>query len=164
MSKKDKRFNIPDPYDKLNKLDVSAKYSFGEAANRLNEIKQNRPVFAFDYISLKASPFCFNSNLIASKDYVRLLNSFKTLSTKSYDELSKDGTYHFHEVDFLDTTISISDFLKCLVPDISKINTDYCPTVYQFKAFEESRVFGFVYKTVFYLVLFDRNHKGYKRK
>jgi hypothetical protein len=159
------KFEIPNPLNDLNKLDTSKKYLFGEAANRLNEIKQHRPVFAFDYISLNNSDFCFNSSLLnGQKDYHKLFQSFKNISNKSYDELSSNYAYHFHEVNFDDVSISQSDFLKCLVPDVSKINPDHSPTVYQFKAFEEARVLGFVSKMVFYLVFFDRNHKAYKRK
>ena len=159
------KFEIPNPLTNLNKLDTSKKYSFGEAANRLNEITQHRPVFAFDFISLANSDFCFNSSLFnGQKDYHKLFQSFKNISNKSYGELSSNHAYHFHEVDFDDVSISQSDFLKCLVPDVSKINPDHSPTVYQFKTFEEARVLGFVSKMVFYLVFFDRNHRAYARK
>ena len=99
-----------------------------------------------------------------AREYIKLIESLKKISEKTYDELSKDRSYHFHEVDFIDTTISQSEFIKCIVKDYSKVNKDQCPTVYQFKAFEESRIFGFIYQGIFYLVLFDRNHDGYKRK
>jgi hypothetical protein len=167
MSKHNKKpkFEIPNPLAELNKLDLSKKFTFGEAANRLNEVKQHKPVFAFDYISLNNSDYCFNSHRInAGKDYQRIFQCFKSISNKSYDELSTNYTYHFHEVDFSDTSISQSTFLKCLVPDISKINIDNSPTVYQFKTFEEARILGFIHKSVFYLVFFDRNHQTYKRK
>jgi hypothetical protein len=164
-SKNKAKFEIPNPLATVNNLDISKKYVFGEAANRLHDIKQHRPVFAFDYISLGNSDFCFNSNLInPNKDYHRLFHSFKSISNKSYGELSTNYAYHFHEVDFNDISISHSDFLKCLVPDVSKINPDHSPTVYQFKTFEEARVLGFVSKMVFYLVFFDRNHNAYPRK
>jgi hypothetical protein len=163
--KKKSKFEIPNPLAELNKLDTSRKYVFGEAANRLNEIKQHKPVFAFDFISLNYSDYCFNSNRInAQKDYQRIFQCFKSISNKSYNELNTNNAYHFHEVDFSDTTISHSSFLKCIVPDVSKVNFDHSPTVYQFKTFEEARILGFVYKMVFYLVMFDRNHNVYKRK
>ncbi|MBK8243263.1 MAG: hypothetical protein IPK88_07550 [Saprospiraceae bacterium] len=159
------KFDIPNPLAAVNNLDISKKYVFGEAANRLHDIKQHKPVFAFDFISLDNSDYCFNSNLInTKKDYNRLFHSFKSISNKSYLELSTENSFHFHEVEFKDTKISQSDFLKCLVLDPSKINPDHCPTVYQFKTFEEARVFGFVAKMIFYLVFFDRNHRVYKRK
>lgn len=160
-----KKFKIPSPLKELAKLDNSKKYSFGETANRLHEIKQYRPVFAFDFISLNGSDFCFNSNLLnGQKDFHRLFQGLKNISNKSYDELSTNYAYHFHEVDFSDISIPQSTFIKCLVPDMSKVDCDHCPTVYQFKLFEEARVFGFISKMVFYLVLIDRNHKAYARK
>lgn len=164
-NKQKKRFDIPNPSERINNLAGPNKYSFGEAANRLNEIKQHRPIFAFDYVSLNGSNFCFNSKLLTGqKDYHRMFQCFKTISNKSYDELSSNKSFHFHEVDFTEVEISQSEFLKCLVQDAGQIDPAHSPTVYQFKAFEEARVFGFVSKMVFYLVFFDRNHNAYKRK
>ncbi|RFS22650.1 hypothetical protein DVR12_12705 [Chitinophaga silvatica] len=88
----------------------------------------------------------------------------KTISGKTYDELSRDSSFHFHNVDLKDTTISESEFIKCIVSDYSKVSVDNIPVIYQFKAFDKARIFGFIYKSVFYFVFFDRNHKGYQRK
>jgi hypothetical protein len=74
------------------------------------------------------------------------------------DELSKDKAYYFHDVDFKGTKVSERDFLRCLVPDVSKVDDSSIPTVYQFKIFKEARIFGFFYKGGFYPVWFDRNH------
>lgn len=138
-----------------------------DKADRLNDIRDYKPVFAFDYISLNESKFCFNSTLInGRKDYGRLFQSLKDISSKSYNELSTNYTYHFHEADFKDNKFSISrsDFLKCISQDINSVTEDNTPTVYQFKVFEEARIFGFVFNGVFYLVFFDRGHNAYKRK
>lgn len=156
-------FNIPNPQDQIDQL--KDKYNFGKISNNLSEIKSIRPVFAFDFLSLSKTNFCFNSKLVnAKKDYLRLLESLKKISNKTYDELSKDNAFHFHDVDFSETKPSESDFVKCLVADISKIDDSNNPTVYQFKVFEEARIFGFFYKGIFYPVWFDRNHEVYKRK
>src|SRR5204862_5831491 len=105
MSKKHKKFSIPDPLQSINKIETTQKYSFGVSSNKLNEIKQDKPVFAFDFLSLNSSVFCFNSTRIAGvKENQRILHSFKTISSKTYDELSTDRRFHFHEVDFNDTT------------------------------------------------------------
>jgi hypothetical protein len=70
------------------------------------------------------------------KDYLRLLTSLKKISNKTFDELSKDNTFHFHDVDFSETKASENDFVKCIVADTSKIDDSNNPTVYQFKVFE----------------------------
>jgi hypothetical protein len=157
------KYEIPNPQKQLAIL--SDKYDLGKITNNLSEIKNIKPIFAFDFLSFSKSNFCFNSNLInAKKDYLKLLESLKKISSLTFDELSKNRTYHFHDVDFSDTHPSESDFLKSIVQDSSKLQDSNTPTVYQFKLFEESRIFGFFYRGVFYPVWFDRNHLVYKRK
>jgi hypothetical protein len=159
-----KDYFIPNPKDELKSIKQD-KYTFGQQTNKLNEIKNAKPIFAFDFMSLNQTNFCFNSSLMkGQKEYVRLLEGFKKVSDKTYNTLSIDNTYHFHAVDFKDITITQSDFLKCLVKDTSKIDVNNAPTVYQFKLFQEARVFGFIYSGIFYLVFLDRNHDAYKRK
>lgn len=157
-------YNISNPKDKLKQLKENlSKYSLGSECNKINEIKELKPFFAFDYLSLNKSFFCFNSNLISLNDYKRFFDRLKTLSDLTWQQMSVDKSFHFHDVDFSEITSSESDFVKCL----SKKNTqseDIMPTVYQFKIFEEARIYGFFYKGVFYLVWFDRNHNNYKRK
>lgn len=159
-------FNIPDPQKQLAHLsEIADKYNFGKGGNQLAQIKNVKPIFAFDYLSFSKTKLCFNSKLIdKKKDYLKLLESLKKISCKTYNELSIDRSFHFHDVDFHDTKFSEKDFVKCLVVDVSKIDETNIPTVYQFKVFEEARIFGFFYKGVFYPVWFDRNHEVYKRK
>jgi hypothetical protein len=167
MSKKDKiKFNIPDPQLVSSELPGNQKYTFGNNTSNLNEIKKCKPIFAFDYLSLENSIYCFNSSLLSGqKDYHKLLDGLKTISSKSYDQLSKDYKFHFHDVEFNDDlSISYSTFLKRIVADLTKVDPDKGPSVYQFKIFEEARIFGFIHNSVFYLVFFDRNHNAYKRK
>lgn len=158
MSAKNKPF-IPDP---SGGLQSRAKYTFGDTSSKISEFKHHKPVFAFDFVSLSRTDFCFNSKLIdAKKDYVKIIEGLKKLSFKTYDELSKDPAFHFHEVDFNSTVVSQSVFVKCLT---STSNKEQCPTVYQFEIFGSARIFGFIHNWVFYPVLFDRNHNVYKRK
>lgn len=167
MGKKDKtKFNIPDPQLTTNRLLGDQKYTFGNNTSNLNEIRNCKPIFAFDYLSLENTIFCFNSSILSGqKDYHKLLDGLKTISTKSYDQLSRDYKFHFHDVEFNnDLNISYSSFLKCIVADVTKVDADKGPSVYQFKIFEEARVFGFIHNSVFYMVFFDRNHNAYKRK
>lgn len=163
MSKR-KKLNITNSLIDGHSNEIS-KYVFGDLGSRLDEVKYHRPVFAFDYISVNSSDFCFNSKLMAGvKDYHKIFSNLKSISRKSYNELSKGYSFHFHEVDFSDISFSKSDFVKSIVADQNKTDKNFCPTVYQFKIFEEARIFGFIHKTIFYLVFFDRNHNAYKRK
>jgi hypothetical protein len=163
------RFDIPDPNYLLKKIKNQKgedKYKFGDTSHKISDFKHHKPVFAFDYISLNRTTYCFNSTLIdAKKDYLKLIEGLKKLSAKTYDEISKDQSLHFHEVDFdsTSTSIPVSVFVKCLTAS-SNPNHDQCPTVYQFEIFGASRVFGFIHNFVFYPVLLDKNHTIYKRK
>lgn len=156
-------YKIPDPNNQLEQLED--RYNLGKSSNSLSEIKKLKPVFAFDFLSFSKTALCFNSRVInAKKDYLRLLESLKKISEFTFDELSKDRRFHFHDVDFDETSATESDFVKCLVANPSKSDESNYPTVYQFKVFEEARLFGFFYKGIFYPVWFDRNHEVYKRK
>lgn len=159
-------FDIPDPSNQLEKLNVlKNKYYFGKESNKISDVKNMKPIFAFDYLSFKRSDLCFNSKHIdRKKDYLKLLENLKKISDKTFDELSTDPDYHFHDVDFKETEVSESKFVKCLTSDTSKAEESNIPTVYQFKIFKEARIFGFFYIGVFYPVWLDRNHTVYKRK
>lgn len=62
-------------------------------------------------------------------------------------------------------TVAKSDFLKCIYKDMRKDDYDEDDiTAYQFKVYEEARIVGFIYRGIFYLVMFDRGHNAYKRK
>ena len=159
-------YNIPSPKKQLANLNrLNAKYDFGKKCNKLSEIKNIKLILAFDHLSFSRTKFCFNSTFIdKKKDYLKFLQTLKKISTKTYDELSKNPVYHFHDVNFDETTVSEKDFLKSLVQDITKVDETGIPTVYQFKIFDKARIFGFIYMGVFYPVWFDRNHEVYKRK
>lgn len=107
---------------------------------------------------------CFNSNLINTKDYHNLLDGLKKISKLNYNTISTDHIFHFHEVDYKDVSFTESDVTKCIVNRAKKGDDPVIPTIYQFKAFKEARIFGFIYQFVFYLIFFDRNHDAYSRK
>jgi len=164
--KKDKKkeFNIPDPNEQLNKLKID-EYSFGKLSNKLRDLIQDKPFFSFKFTSLQKGDFCFNSVKIdGAKDYISLIKGLKRISDLTYDTLSRNSAFHFHEVDFNDVTIKESDFIKCISRNPEQVDLEQIPTLYQIKVFRESRVMGFFYSKIFYLVFFDVNHDAYKRK
>jgi len=104
--------------------------------------------------------YSFNSAATNAKDYHKLIKGLKDASSFTYDFMSSNDRFHFHDIKWSDVDISESDFYKC-IQNPYKGEKDL--TVYQFKVFEEARVLGFIYKSVFYLVMFDRQHKAYDR-
>ena len=143
--------------------DSFGKYELGKSSDDFNDIKDLKPIFSFDYISLDKNEFGFMGTLLGSKDYKNLLKSLKDISKHTYGQLSKEHCFHFHEIDWNDVSVQSSAFYKCIYGEFyNGTETDITP--YQFKSYQEARVIGFLYKGVFYLVMFDRGHNAYKRK
>jgi len=162
MAKK-KKFKIPNPDLQLQELKIG-EYKFGEKTNNLFEIKKDKPIFSFRFASIQSGKFCFDSNKIDGvKDYISLIKGIKKISGLTYDTLSRNRQFHFHEVDFKDVTMKESDFVKCITNNPTNADTEQTPTLYQVKVFRESRILGFFYSKIFHLVFFDVNHDLYKR-
>lgn len=140
--------------------DTFGKYKIGDTSDTFEEIMQLKPVFSFDYACLDNSEFSFNYNGISSRDYAKLIAGLKRCSVHSYETLNNEKAFHFHDITWENVTIKESDFYKCIS---SARGEERDLTAYQFKVFEEARVIGFIYRSVFYLVMFDRGHKAYDR-
>ena len=168
MAKNEQRrnFNIADPLIQLDKiLNQQTKYKLGEKGYSFYDIKNLKPVFAFDYLSLSGSELCFNSNNLAAKDYIGLLQGLKKISSISYNDLEVTPNYRFHSIDFSDKRVSISrkDFKQILTFKDELLKDEELPNLYQFdlQYVQEARACGFLYKGVFYLIWYDRYHKIY---
>ncbi|MFT4019556.1 MAG: hypothetical protein QM668_21510 [Agriterribacter sp.] len=165
MSKKDngKKFKIADPVLQLAEiLKQQSKYKLGEKGYSFYDIKNLKPVFAFDYLSLNNSDLCFNSTKLDVKDYIGLLEGLKIISAISYNDLNTNRNYRFHKIDFDNHNVSISrkDFKKMLTFKDDLLKDEELPTLYQLDLHyvQEARACGFLYKGIFYLVWFDRHH------
>ncbi len=170
MAKNEQRrnFNIADPLIQLDKiLNQQTKYKLGEKGYSFYDIKNLKPVFAFDYLSLSGSELCFNSNDLDAKDYIGLLEGLKKISSISYNDLKVTPNYRFHSIDFSDKRVSISrkDFKQILTFKEELLKDEELPNLYQFdlQYVQEARACGFLYKGVFYLIWYDRYHKIYPR-
>ncbi len=137
------------------------KYKFGLDSEKISSIKHLKPVFAFDYVCDDNGEFSFCGQLLGASDYKKLVKGLKRISAISYNDLSRDQRFHFHDVEWNDVSVKESDFNKCIF-GVAENNGDITP--YQFKVYEEARIIGFIYSGVFYLVLFERGHNPYKRK
>ena len=142
---------------------TDGKYAIGSPLDNLYDIKHLKPTFAFDYVSESKDDFSLiNHSKLCVKDYRDFFSGLKHISKQTYDELMKREDAHFHSVDWDDTAISARDFERHIDPNRS--NTGEEITAYQVKLINKARLFGFLYKGVFYVVLFDRGYDVYKRK
>lgn len=146
----------------LNISDIHGKFEIGNDTDSFEEIKHLKPVFSFDYISLRKSVFCFNGTTLGRKDYQNLITGLQSVSTFTYNELNSEHCFHFHEIKWADVEFSASEFHKCIYGQQYNGEVDITP--YQLKVFGKARIIGFLYKGVFYLILFDVGHNAYKRK
>ncbi len=158
-----KKFDVPDPQKQIDViLRAQTKYKLGEEGYSFYDIKHLKPTFAFDYISFNGTQLCFNFGNLEIKDYVGFLSGLKTISTISYNDLKVTPNYRFHVIDFDKDNISITrkDFKQILTYKESLLSDDELPTLYQFDLHyhQKARACGFLYKGIFYLVWFDRNH------
>lgn len=166
MSKKPSKFKIADPQQQLDKIKID-KYKIGAKGVDFHEIRDMKPVFAFDYLSLRATELCYDCNRLTKSDYLGLLTGLKTNSQITYNELRTTKAYRFHPIDFDkdkdDISINRTDFKKALSFRPHEIDDDELPTLYQFDLHykQKARACGFLYKGIFYLVWFDKDHKIY---
>lgn len=135
-----------------------SKFKTGDTSDKFEHFKKLHPAFAFDFISMNQSEFCFNGSFLGRPDFIKLLDGLKRISAETFSSLNANYQFHFHEVKWSDVSVKESEFRKCIGDKNSEI------TPYQFKVFEEARVIGFVYQGIFYLVMYDRGHNAYKRK
>lgn len=150
-------------FDELLQASVSipaahGRFQIGKKSDEFDEIQYLRPVFSFEYACMDNSAFSFRFNAISAKDYQKLIDGLKGASTATYQSMSANYRYHFHEVKWNDVSVAESDFYKCIQNPYKGVRD---LTVYQFKVFGEARVIGFIYRSIFYLVMFDRNHRAY---
>jgi hypothetical protein len=165
------KFTIPDQSKNVQAVkEALSKYRVGQKDDTsFHDIRELTPIFAFDYISMQENPLCFNATSLTKEDYVGLLNGLRKISPISYKELSTTPIYRFHQVNFNETRVLLSarDFKLILFPSESlreKVLDEELPTLYQFDLHyvQEARAVGFLFKGIFYLIWYDRNHEVYK--
>ena len=165
---KKRGFNVGEPLIQIEKiLNEVSKYKLGSSGYSFYDIKNLKPIFAFDYLSLNCSELCFNSARLSTEDYIGFLEGLRKISDTSYQALHDTKNYRFHKIDFDDKKVSISrkDFKLILSNKPELLKDEELPTLYQFDIHyvQAARVCGFLFKGVFYLVWYDRNHTIYPR-
>jgi hypothetical protein len=171
MAKKSKKkgFEIPDPKNQLESaINSLSKYKVGEQGIPFHSVKNLKPIFAFDYLSLNETELCFNVKSNDRDDLLGFLEGLKKVSSFTYERMRLTKALRFHSINLLDKNVSLnpSDFLKVLAPSYRGMTENELPTLYQFDLQYkiEARAVGFLYKGVFYVVWYDRNHIIYPKK
>lgn len=171
MSKKNKKkgFEIPDPKKQLeNAINSLSKYRVGEQGIPFHSVKNLKPIFAFDYLSLEYSNLCFNAQTNDREDLIGFLEGLKKISSFTYENMCLTKALRFHSIDLWDEKVNLQpkDFLKVLAPSYRGMTENELPTLYQFDLQYkiEARAVGFLFKGVFYIVWYDRNHIIYQKK
>lgn len=167
-SPKRKEFNVGEPLIQIEKIvSQNAKYKLGASGYSFHDIRNLKPIFAFDYLSLQGKELCFNANGLTIEDYIGLLSGLKKVSDTTYQTLHDKKIYRFHKIDFDDQRVAIKrkDFKSILTNKHELLTDDELPTLYQFdlQYVQEARVCGFLFKGVFYIVWYDRNHIIYPK-
>jgi len=167
-SKKGKSFNIPDPETRLKEaIGQFSKYKIGEKGVSFYSIRNLKPVFAFDYLSLNNTDLCFNKTSRSKEDLLGFFEGLKKVSSFTYDEMSRTKALRFHSVKLEDKNVSLSnkDLLKILAPSGRGITENELPTLYQFDLQYkiEARAVGFLFKGIFHVVWYDRDHIIYPK-
>ncbi len=141
-------------------------YQIGKKIGNLADFKNLYPTFSFQYLCLDSSKLAFNNPEIHQKDYQKLFQALNSISKQTYEIISTTKSYHFHDVDFEKDTLTITaiNFLNQITDKKIDSLREQTPTLYQFKLYQEKRLFGFLgYHGVFNVVYFDF-HQIYKRK
>ncbi|MEP2239686.1 MAG: hypothetical protein ABJI22_15060 [Maribacter sp.] len=166
---KNKGFEIPDPKKQLESaINSLSKYKIGEQGIPFHSVKNLKPIFAFDYLSLEESNLCFNCKSNDRDDLLGFLEGLKKVSSFTYERMRVTKALRFHSIDLWNKKVNLqpSDFLKILAPSYRGMTENELPTLYQFDLQYkiEARAVGFLYKGVFYVVWYDRHHIIYPQK
>lgn len=160
------KLKIGEPQKQLDELKaIKSKYRLGEEGLSFNAIKELKPTFAFDYLSMQGTELCFNARDLSINDYIGFLDGLKKNSSKTYQELKENRIYRFHRIDFDEHNVSISkrEFKRILTEKEELLTDEELPNLYQFDLHykQKARAAGFLFKGVFYIVWFDKDHRIY---
>lgn len=162
------KFKIPDQSANLSKaIEELTKYNLGEKGLSFYSIKHLKPIFAFDYLSLQESNLCFDYKSRTREDLLGFFEGLKKVSGFTYDEMSRNKILRFHRIDFDDKKVKLKpkDLLYVLAPSGRGMSEDELPTLYQFdlQYSIEARAVGFLFKGIFHVVWYDREHVIYPK-
>jgi hypothetical protein len=148
------------------------KYKIGDADIKIPNIDEYTLLFAFDYLSLNTTKYCFNNPTVLAEDFIKIYE-FKKLASKITirdftENISIRRQYHFHYIDIFSKSFLIDIFTGLLG---KKMKPHELPSLYQFAIFTDNdtlkapRIVGFFGKRgVFHILLLDYEHGIYPMK
>lgn len=149
---------------------INLKYKIGDIIPKIPEIENLTFVFAFDYLSLEQSKFCFDNPNITQTDFIKLYTLKKELSKITVKDIQDKfkKSFHFHIIDFNSKKFLIDPFKKLLnYPKFIEVYK--LPSLYQIAVYTDNtsdkapRIVGFFGKyAVFHILWLDYNHDIYK--
>ena len=149
---------------------INLKYKVGDTIPTMPEIENLTFVFAFDYLSLEQSEYCFNNPSVTKDDFIKIFKLKKELSKITIKDIQDrlKRQFHFHYID-LNTKTFLIDRLKTLFNYKKFISVDKLPSLYQIAVYTDNnleqapRIVGFFGKyAVFHILWLDYHHNIYK--
>ena len=163
------RYDFPEEEEPIN-----LKYKIGDIVPKMPEIENLTFVFAFDYLSLKQTQYCFDNPNITKDDFIKIYKLKKELAKISVKDIQDrlKQRFHFHSIDLNTKTFLLKPFKELLnYPhniEVYKLPSLYQIAVYTDKSSDKSsdkapRIVGFFGKhAVFHILWLDYEHNIYK--
>ncbi len=159
------KFRIPDYEENLPNL----KYTFGDDVSFTPFSINVTPTFAYDYISLDQSSFCFNNPKMMGRDFCGYFFAVKEISSQKVSSLFDGSKNHFHIINLTEKGFLIRMIKKQL--GIKKyVDSNQLPIVAQFEVETDSerespRVIFFLGRFgTFHILFYDREHSTYQMR
>lgn len=150
------------------------KYKIGDKNINSPSIGQYTLFFAFDYVSLNGTKYCFNNPQIKHEHFVEIYHFKRDISSIIINDFTDNSRlkqkYHFHSIDIFQKRYLVPLFCKLLGMK-QDVDPSKLPTLYQFAIFtnnetsEAPRIVGFFGKMgIFYVLWLDYEHDIYKKQ
>lgn len=160
------KINIPNYEDES----LQMKYKFGDTSMVNPFSEKATPVFAYDYVSLNGTNFCFNQCKIRGGQYMSYFEKAKEISKIDISTLFTEKTNHIHTIDLNEKFFLIPKIKELLNIDKDKfIEPEKLPTLAQFEVETDPergspRVIFFLGSYgVFHILFFDLEHNTYRK-
>lgn len=166
--------NFSIPADGEDEEEKGLKYKVGQFPASLKEIENRTPVFAYDYLSLKRTNFCFNNSTVTSGDYQYYFQVINRISKMTIGELwdSKGNDLHFHRIK-IEEKRDLQEKIKRAL-NINKITYTDFPMIAQFGIYTQNPtivnakaprvIFLIGNYGVFHILFLDYEHQTYQKK
>ncbi len=159
------KYKLPEYEGKIQDL----KFKFGEKVDS-SPLKLNiTPTFAYDYISLNQTDFCFNNVNMICGDFISYFFAAKRISSKKISDLFNGSEKHFHIIDLMDKNFLVP-MIRNQLGVMRMANIDQFPVVAQFEVETDTdrssprAIFLLGKYGVFHILFFDKNHAVYPAK